>query len=402
MKKTTTIMFCLLLSVSVKTFSQECDNLLQNGLYSFTGMTNTGSFNQDLRTYYLSEQFSKDMRSGKWGSSITIPIEGIPVSLGMTDSEEKYNEFHSKLLKTAELKISSAYYQTSFSTIPNTSLYSAYVECVKIKNDVSKVGFIQGENVETENIVIFTIYYRPQAPADPMPTVKSFNVQPEGSVISGGLKAGDKLNSFSILVTCKRDQEKDLVLTIETDRGPFTSKSSADGAFSTSKEIPLGTIICSYLNFEQFSLASKSNEKSPGGIWTSQKSKWAPCDGRPLPNSKFSVIASQPNAPDFRGVFIRGLNSFDPGYTIDPKDKSQLNPNPTSLAVYQPDEFKSHNHDVTGNTLTFAHPEYPGMGMQSDNKQQFTFPKPNISIGNRGGDETRPKNVSVYYYIKIN
>lgn len=395
------------MTISISSFSQECDKLLEGGLYSFTKMTNTGSFNQDLRTYYLSEQFKSDMKNGKWGSSVTIPIGDLPVTLGADFSEAKYSEFRSRLLSISELNISQTFYQTSFSSIPNINLYTAYTECVKIKNDVSKTGFIQGVNVESEDIVVFNFYYRPQAPGDALPKVISFDVQPIGSVLSGNLTAGQTISSFSFLVTCKRDQEKDLILSMQTDRGPFVCKSTADGSFSSSKEIPIGTIVTSVLNFEQFSFTSKNNEKSPGGIWTSNKSKWAPCDGRSLPESKYSKISSQTNAPDLRGIFIRGLNAFDPSYTTPPSNPTQLNPENTSLNVYQPDAFQGHRHINSDNLAENQSSQSPNNPHQ---RITVTGARPENSAGKfnagfgvpRIRNETRPKNISVYYYIKIN
>jgi hypothetical protein len=359
-------------------------------------MTNTGSFSKDLRTYYLSEGFRTDMKNGKWGGSVTLPIEGVPVTLGMDFSENNYNEFRNKIINQTELNISKDFYQTTFSTIPNTNLYDAYVKCVEIVNDKSRTGFIQGTNVETEDIVVFNFYYRPQAPGDAMPVVSSFNVQPEGSVISGGLSVGQTLSAFSFVITCKRDAEKDLILSLQTNRGPYVSKSVAEGALSSSKDLPIGTIVSSLLNFEQFSFTTKNNEKSlDGKTWSSKKSKWAPCDGRSLPDSKYSTISSLPNAPDLRGLFLRGLNDFDPKYTTPPSDLSQLNPDQPGLGKYQKDEFKRHNHNsnaISGGGGSFEEghgdPNYGGSGATID------------FAGN--SSETRSKNVSVYYYIKIN
>ncbi|WP_460640195.1 hypothetical protein, partial [Larkinella harenae] len=147
-------------------------------------MTNTGSFSKDLRTYYLSEQFKVDMKNGKWGSSLTIPVKGVPMTLGINASDDQYSEFRKKILDQSELNITSDYYQTTFSSIPNTNLYEAWVQCINgPRNGLS--GFFQGANVESENSVVFSINYRPSAPNEPMPTVTSFNVEPAGSVVSG-------------------------------------------------------------------------------------------------------------------------------------------------------------------------------------------------------------------------
>ncbi len=373
-------------------FSQNCDKLLEGGLYSFTSMTNTGSFNQDLRTYYLSESFKSDMKSGKWGASLTIPIKGVPITIGMDDSEDKYSQLRTKLLEVTELKISNTYYETTYSSIPNTNLYEAYTKCVNIIP--GKTGFIQGLNIETEETVVFTVYYQPQSPGDPMPIISNFNVTPANSIISGNLNVGDELNGYSLLITCRRHEEKDLVLTLETDRGSFSSKASAMDNIASSKEFPIGTIITSYLSFEQFNVATKNNEKSPGGIFTSKKSKWAPCDGRPVPESKFQKLTSQTSIPDLRGLFVRGLNKFDPNQPVPIVSSSKADPENRVVGGYQSDEFKSHTHSYVSSATK---------DKSSDGgREPFAWGPANYTSGARGGAETRPKNVAVYYYIKIN
>jgi hypothetical protein len=391
----------------VNCLGQNCDKLLEGGLYSFTTMTNTGSFSKDLRTYYLSEQFKTDMKSGKWGSSVTIPVEGVPITLGMDFSQDSYTEFKNKLMSQSELKIQSDFYKTVYSTIPNTNLYQAYVDCINA--DVSKTGFVQGTNIETENTVVFSIYYRPQAEGDPMPTIKSFNVEPSGNIISGNLTRGQKLSSLALLVTCERDPDRDMILTLNTDRGTFVSKSIAEGSMTSSINLPLGTVITSFLSYEQFNAATKNNEKSPGGIFTSSKSKWSPCDGRPLPGSKYQKFSSQNNAPDLRGIFLRGLNTFDPSYTIAPQDGSQLAPDISSLGTYQKDALANHQHQILSSKNVLRYIE--GGNLKGGDGAAFMsaagVPGKGdaamlITDNDGGGQETRPKNVATYYYIKIN
>lgn len=394
MKNLTLTFFGILMCISASLFAQDCDKLLQDGLYSFTKMTKTESFGKDLRTYYLSEAFKSDMRSGKWGGSLTIPIDGVPISIDANDSEEKYSELRTKLLSITELNLEANTVQVLLQSIPNTNLYEAFVKCVELKQQTASTGFVPGTNVETEDAVVFTIYYRPSSPSDPMPKVTSFSVIPEGSLISGGLTNGEFLKGFTTLITCKRPIDKDLILTLQTDRGAISSKASAIENITSSKELPIGTIITSYLNFEQFNTATKNNDKSPGGIWTSAKSKWAPSDGRPVPNSKFQTLTSQTSVPDLRGMFLRGLNSFDPYQPVPIISSEKADPDNRIVGSYQPDEFKRHTHtyssDVTSN--------FAGGGNTSPRFVQGTT----SNTSPAGGDESRPKNVAVYYYIKIN
>jgi hypothetical protein len=389
----------LLALVSLNLFGQDCDcdKLLQDGLYSFTKMTRTESFSRDLRTYYLSETFKSDMKSGKWGGSLTIPIKGVPFSIEMNDNENKFTELRTKLLEVTELKIDEGSVQTSFGLIPNTSLYEAYVECNRICAQNGS-GFIQGKNLETDDAVVFTIYYRPSSPSDPMPIVKSFNVLPEGSVVSGNLIVNQQLTGFTTLVTCKRPIDRDLILTLQTDRGAISSKASAVDNMTSNKELPIGTIITSFLNFEQFNAATKNNEKSPGGIWTSARSKWAPCDGRPVPNSKYQTLTSQIQIPDLRGMFLRGLNIFDPYQPVPAIASDKADPdNSRIVGSYEADGFKSHNHSISG-PVNAIH----GVKVESSDNDKRCGGANSYTSTSSGIEETRPKNIAVYYYIKIN
>ncbi|WP_460640452.1 hypothetical protein, partial [Larkinella harenae] len=220
---------------------------------------------------------------------------------------------------------------------------------------------------------------------------------------------GEKIKGFSLLVTCKRDPEKDLILSLQTDRGSFSSKVSSIDPVASGKEMPIGTVISSFLRFDQFSVATKNNEKSPGNIWTSQKSKWAPCDGRSIPNSKLSSLANIVNAPDYRGLFLRGINSIDPTYTVLPAIPSQLNPDPQPVGVYQPDAVSSHKHKISNSKNVLRYIE--NSALKGGNGGSFMSAIGVAGKGNGellvtdndgGGNETRPKSAAIYYYIKIN
>lgn len=396
MKQINLIITALL--ISANTFGQcpeaasTCEKLLQGGLYSFTGMTNTGSFSQDLRTYYLSEQFKTDMKSGKWGGSLTVPIKGNPVTLNANDSDEKFSEFRSSVLSELNLTIKSDYYQTTFSSIPNTNLYEAFNQCVQTVCNANSVGFLPVKELITEDFVVFTLYYRPQIQTDGMPKVQYFKVE-NATTVSNPLMVGQTLTQ-STIISAKRDPEKDLILTLQTDRGTVSRKIDAENSVSTAKELPLGTIITSFLTFDQFNFASKNNSKSPGEIWTSLKSKWAPCDGRNVSNSNFAKVTSKPSVPDLRGMFLRGLNTFDPISGPGARNSNEADPENRVAGNYQPDDLKSHAHEyqMAGNGNKNAE--------KGDPRIEATTVLGNTAFS--GGIETRPKNVAIYYYIKIN
>src|SRR5689334_10940752 len=71
----------------------ECEKLLENGLYEQISTITHTTLSQDMKSYFLSEKFKSDMRDGKWGMSLSLPIDGVPVSIGSNSSDQEFSEF---------------------------------------------------------------------------------------------------------------------------------------------------------------------------------------------------------------------------------------------------------------------------------------------------------------------
>lgn len=127
---------------------------------------------------------------------------------------------------------------------------------------------------------------------------------------------------------------------------------------------------------------------------------WVPCDGRNVSSSKYGMFSG--NVPDLRGLFLRNVNDY--GVSFDGVGKvkpDRANPDSTAAGVFQQESFKSHEHGLEW---------WPNGGQKKPN----TYPginnsyNPGVKQGStkgvkaNGGNETRPKNMTVYYYIKIN
>ncbi|OYZ47767.1 MAG: hypothetical protein B7Y15_13415, partial [Bacteroidetes bacterium 24-39-8] len=204
-----------------------------------------------------------------------------------------------------------------------------------------------------------------------------------------------------------REPEKDLILTIQTDRGTVSRKIDAENSLSTNKEFPIGSVVTSFLSFDQFNFVSKNNIKSPGELWTALKSKWAPCDGRSVSGSGYAKITSKTFVPDLRGTFTRGLNAFDPVYGPAPRNPEESDPESRIVGSFQNDAFQGHKH-LDNDRIAILY----GREAPNNPHQRFTVtgaPANNTAGSVNGGygiprlnTETRPKNVAVFYYIKIN
>jgi len=124
------------------------------------------------------------------------------------------------------------------------------------------------------------------------------------------------------------------------------------------------------------------------------------------------------NKPDLRGYFLRGR---DNGAAVDPDRASRTNRGDgttgDNVGTKQGHQLYSHNHSASSSINTtwptvygmaYVYPSAGGGGIPpygGDNHFQWVAPVPDwlyvtTSIGNNGGNETRPANINVLYCIK--
>lgn len=174
--------------------------------------------------------------------------------------------------------------------------------------------------------------------------------------------------------------------------------------------VPVGTIIASYLTFEELN-STIENTRNKNGIWKSSESAWAPADGRSVSeNSRFYELTKSAKLPDLRGVFLRGLNQFDLNEHFLIGDV-QKDPENRKRGHFQTDALKIHDHPIEdpGHAHKYNESsEAKGSSGKGGNdmglsKNSSSKDSTNIKVKSIGDDkESRPKNVAIYYYIKIN
>ncbi len=119
-------------------------------------------------------------------------------------------------------------------------------------------------------------------------------------------------------------------------------------------------------------------------------SGWVLCDGRDVTGSDYDTLTGNTTLPDARGQFLRGKSHG--------RSDGQENPDGDSaLGTAQTDAFDSHSHTLTGvqSPLTAGNRNVLG---------SFASGPANSaeSTTSDGGNETRPKNITINIFIKIN
>lgn len=126
-------------------------------------------------------------------------------------------------------------------------------------------------------------------------------------------------------------------------------------------------------------------------------SEWILADGRPIGGSDLAALTGSGVAPDLRGVFLRGKDNGK-GLTSD-----------VATGTYSADTFASHSHGgsstATESTITITGPTWcytldSASPSTPKNVNKVTFGS--SSVSSAGSSETKPKNVTVNYFIKIN
>jgi hypothetical protein len=158
----------------------------------------------------------------------------------------------------------------------------------------------------------------------------------------------------------------------------------------------IGTVISSVLNYQQLCSQIGENPNTPS------TNTYVPCDGRVIYPSPLSLLfpdQSMNQAPDLRGKFIRGLNNSQvagsPGMDIeltgDPDGESRL------VGSYQADQNKQHSHTVS----KFENSIIKDMSNDKDQRKCSLGDTQIVQSDESGGKEARPRNIALYFYIKV-
>ena len=173
--------------------------------------------------------------------------------------------------------------------------------------------------------------------------------------------------------------------------------------------LPVGAIVPSMLRPTEF--AKSVGDHKPGVA-----PKFVLADGRAVPNSAYAVLLSDPLAsvPDLRAMFLRGMSEGREGEYADP-DRMRKAGVPQLCATSRPAiPFKTestgqHDHpfvwnntDVKGIGARTSAQSYVGNGGTQDRTAVQPGGMHAHTVTEGGDFETRPNNVAVYYYIKIN
>ena len=384
----------------------DCNAALSADLLNISNQYNEGEFRDFLYQYFKSSKAErKDLKKKSSNSfGLKAVIDGLPLEFGSdTNSKKESKEFYSFEQEVIKNNYVSNEIIESISTkYFGDNQLKAYIACLN-SNCGTEEGIISETGGDPFDIFYVRIIFN-NSIRNAQIRLKT-DVQYVGcSPVYGlAIRKGILIKNGQDIVQYFKRNNPDKVATINVAfEDGINAKPVILEKKTSNSSLPIGSIIISTLSFSDFH--SQVSDKA----FTSEESIWAPCDGRKVNGSTYANRYQRNNVPDLRGQFIRG------NYTMGGASESiQNTPNGSNPRdeeyqqngyTYQNDMTKSHSHSGWIGSIASGNPKEsedrlgdPQVG--GGNGRYPVVPKQIESVG---GSETRPKNMYVFYYIRIN
>lgn len=381
----------------------DCSAALSKDLKTKFENTEYRNFKSFLIEYFKSDEVTrkkmKNDKSFSFSSVSNAIIEALPIK-NSTDinykessDEQLFNQIRTVYLKNQYL--TDEQFNQVLSERMSSEQLEAYKQCLNNCSMANGVTYNIGGNQDDEFFIQLKFNSQIGGQSITLKENASFNnLEPiNGLIFSKGLKIKDRT---SITQFFKRvDPSKTASFSFNTiEPLNITPLTLEVNYFANSNTLPIGTIIASVLDYPKFLQANGFDQNS---ISDMSKVVWIPCDGRNLNASKY---ANYGIVPDLRGVFLRGINTYSDNYAgVANVEISRKNPEDKKAGEFQNDQIISHSHLAGQANVQLQ----PGNAWRQSTIVDGGLPDAiKAKTSDFGGSETRPKNVTVYYYIKIN
>lgn len=379
-------------------YTQVSKNDVRSRLYNYLKLTDA--------------ERSQTQNASSNGFDFGIPIKGVPLTFGSNASNTSGKSFMSLLQREVEEEgfLSDKSLNTFLAKFLPESAFSSYDNCIKTCGSVYQnsngVNAIVTGDVNDQFIIELKYEGVQGGTSVKIKNLTYSGCYPLGGLyITEGLMINDRQSVYQQFVR-KPDEAMSITVNFENNVEGIKTDVFPKVEDVTFNKMPIGSIISSPLGYTAF---NEINGIRPL-TFNSEKSAWAPCDGRNVQGSKYGSKIS--NVPDLRGVFVRGVNDMRvDGVPVISTERK--NPDNNPAGGFQQHAIQSHKHQVFVNkntkdkNISVANSNTAAYRASNDDNARYVMQGNNDepSVGKTstfGGNETRPKNVSLYYYIKIN
>ncbi|WP_409029031.1 hypothetical protein [Gracilimonas sediminicola] len=426
------------------TNAQNCGNDLKEAFKTkFTLVNENEVYNHFTELFEYSEA-ELDQLANSYESDQSLDGSYKAVALFWSKNRSK-QEFRTRFRELqfkhkAGLTIDNSFYLEYYQEVVNQGALDAYVECMRIQQEleiekkrlnVLSGGFFYEYVGDLLTGFTFTLKKKPvsgQIESTKIVSVIPSNIEFDGSY---NLKPGAILKNFTGLSQLMKLKDPNIPATLTINIEGFDPLIIEFPAYPYAN-FPVGSIIISTLDFNQFSKTTKNQMP-----FDPRSSKWAPADGRSVPGSDYEQFNTY--LPDMRGQFVRGKNQFfssgepnsyhnsrDEGLRFDKERYSYQHQSTAApqkpfktekislvdkhITHFRGQNYSGGSHQNVNRSINYngwSNKAETGEGGDGSNEYTIRFKgattKSSSAYAVTGGDtETAPKNIALYYYIRIN
>jgi len=366
----------------------------------------------ELYEYYkFLKKDSQNSSSSYKLSSAAKAFTGYGIFQGTVENNNENNNAKTQNIEKIiekDQSISEDVFKQMVTDVFSDNQLEAYKSCLKQCEDQSNSGVFYEISGDIEYVFALNLRFTNRIFANHSNVTLSSNATLINCEPIGGLLLKKDLtigNNQSITQYLKIiDRDKPAQIGLNFNEISFGAINLGDEYMGTGKSLPIGTIISSNFKYDTFLEANQYKKTD-----NMSKATWIPCDGRNVSASKYGKFSGV--VPDLRGVFLRNVNDYNvPFDGVGKVKEDQANPDNTVAGVLQHDSYQSHFHNsqIAENRTGFpkeSEDSSPGLAPHQSywrGNKNLDSPVSIAATSPSGGNETRPKNISVYYYIKIN
>nr|VFK16805.1 MAG: hypothetical protein BECKLFY1418C_GA0070996_10266 [Candidatus Kentron sp. LFY] len=411
-----------------------CDRQLEQEIKNTYHIESLSIYREYLRKIlnYSHETLQNHVDAGNSPTPVPLPIASDILRAEKADAETRrlLDELRARYSPSPDLPLGSRDFEAFASRVLAPDTVAKWNRCkITCKECRANVGNKQNgvayRILGRENeIFAITFTYLPERETDPVSVVVT------GVTVIGGvmhtptiLERGAIFHRYTDYTQIFKRVDPKADVTIEIDLQGRQGIEILVTDSEPNDASPVGTIVASMLEWQKFAEVAGDKVILIGGkpTFDPKQHKWSPCDGRDIEGSELAKHIPAKDAPgslhytapDLRGVFSRGLNRFDADeseHGVGPVSDKQKDTGPErkEAGILQRDNVGSHEHVSRGAgaagevcaEYVGAHDSDEACGLWHHGDRSQTG-KGGKTLDNPSG-ETRPTNIAVHYYIRIN
>lgn len=260
--KKTILGLCTLLTVSVvigQTSDCNCNDLFDKDLKNEYASFSSQKAKEILYTYFTSDQTTRQAmkNDASMEASIGLVIEAIPVDIGLSDSSSSSkSKFNSMYKQSIENKyISDELLQSIYVASIPSKAFSSYDNCLNLCKEVYNQSGITLRNISTQDDLIVLELRFKSTPSGGKISIKDA-IYSTGTVVGGKkFDVGTEIIDGQVLyehIRLRPDENITVSITFNEGVSPASLSLVARNKKKSSSDAPLGSIVASLLNYNDF------------------------------------------------------------------------------------------------------------------------------------------------------